>query len=89
MSGHLVGDLVVESILRSLKIYCDNSAIVFFPKSNKSVSQNKYIDINYLTVRKHIKTNKVFIAHINTKLMITNLLTNGMSSKMFKNHVVV
>ena len=42
---------VVDSISKPLKIFCDNSAVVFMAKNNKSGSQSKHIDIKYLAIR--------------------------------------
>ena len=42
---------IVDSISRSLKLYCDNSAAVFMAKNNKSGSRSKHIDIKYLAIR--------------------------------------
>ena len=69
---------VVDSISRSLRIYCDNSIAVFMAKNNKSSSRNKHIDIKYLAIRECVKEKIVVIEHVNTKLMIFDLLTNDM-----------
>ena len=42
---------IIDSISRSLKIFCDNSVAVFLAKNNKSGSRNKHIDIKYLAIR--------------------------------------
>src|SRR5262249_48966818 len=47
--------LIVNSISKPLRIYCDNNADVFFSKNNKSYSGSKYMKIKYLTVRDMIK----------------------------------
>lgn len=44
---------VVDSISRSITIYCDNSVTVFFSKNNKSYC--RHIDIKYLVVRDKVK----------------------------------
>ena len=38
---------IVDSISRPLKLYCDNLAMVFMAKNNKSGSRSKHIDIKY------------------------------------------
>ena len=45
---------VVNYISRPLKLYCDNSVAIFMAKNNKSGSQSKHIDIEYLAIRKHV-----------------------------------
>lgn len=79
---------IVDSISRLLKIYCDNSAAVFLAKNNKSGSRSKHIDIKYLAIREHVKSQKVVIKHINTKLMIADPLTKGLPPSLYKEHVV-
>ena len=46
---------VVDSISKSLRIYCNNSVVVFLAKNNKSRSFSKHIDIKYLAIREHVK----------------------------------
>ena len=79
---------IVDSISKSLKLYCDNSATVFMAKTNKKESRSKHINIKYLAIREHVKEMKVVIEHISTESMIANPYTKGMSSKYFKDHVV-
>lgn len=46
---------VVNSISRSLKLYCDNSAVIFMTKNKKSKSWNKHINNKYLIIRERVK----------------------------------
>jgi len=39
---------VVNSIARSLKLYCDNSVVVFMAKNNRGKSQSKHTNTKYL-----------------------------------------
>lgn len=50
---------VVNSISRPLKIYCHNLVVVFLAKNNRSGSRNKHIDIKYLAIKNHVKSNEV------------------------------
>ena len=70
-----------------MRIFCDNSVVVFLAKNNESGNRSKHIDIKYLTIREHVMEKKVVIEHIDTKLMIVDPLTKGMSSMKFKGHV--
>ena len=79
---------IVDSISRSLRMYCDNSITVFMAKNNKSGSRSKHIDIKYLATKERVKENKVVIEHVSTELMIAELLTKGMPPLRFKDHVV-
>ena len=83
----MFGLRVVDSISKSLRLYCDNSATVFMAKNNKSGSRSKHIDINYLTIRERVKNKTVVIEYISTELMIADPLTKGMPPLKFKDHV--
>ncbi|XP_051127356.1 secreted RxLR effector protein 161-like [Andrographis paniculata] len=77
---------VVDFISRPIKLYCDNSVVVFMAKNNKSGSR-KHIDIKYLALRERVKENKVVIEHVITKLMLADPLTKGTPLKNFRDHV--
>jgi hypothetical protein len=80
---NFVGGLkIVDTIARPFKIFCDNHAVIFFSKNNKSGSKSKHIDIKYLRVRENVKRNEVVI-----ELMIANPMTKGLPVKQFKSHV--
>ena len=77
----------MDSISRLLKVYCDNSAAVFFSNNNKSGSRSKHIDIKYLAIRDRVKKQEVSIEHISTDMMIADPMTKGLSVKVFSKHV--
>ena len=87
LKSFIYGLRVVDSIFRTLKIYCDNSTAIFMAKNNKSRCRNKHIDIKYLAMREHVKEKIVIIEHIGTELMIVDPFTKGMSPLKFKDHV--
>ena len=60
---------------------------MFLAKNNKSGSRSKHIDIKYLVIREHVKSNKVAIEHISIGLMIVDPLTKGLPPKAYKEHV--
>ena len=70
-----------------MRIHCDNSIGVFLVKNNKSESHSKHINIKYLAIREHVKSNKVAIEHISTGLMIANPLMKGFPPKANREHV--
>ena len=78
---------VIDSVPRLLKIYCDNLAIVFLAKNNKSESRSKHIDIKYLVMRERVKANEMIIENISIELMIANPWTKGMQTKSVRDHV--
>ena len=88
LKSFIFGLRIMDSIARPLSIYCDNSAVVFMAKNNKSGSRNKHINIKYLAIRERVKEKKVVIEHISTELMIVDPLTKNMPSLKFKDHVV-
>ena len=55
LKSFIYGFIIVDSISRSLKLYCDNSAVVFMAKNNKSESRGKHIDIKYLAIGERVK----------------------------------
>ena len=87
LKSFIYGLIVMDSISRPLRIFCDNSAVVFLAKNSKSGSRSKHIDIKYLAIREHVKEKQVVIKHISTELMIADPLTKGMTPMKFKDHV--
>ncbi|KAK9042885.1 hypothetical protein V6N11_071239 [Hibiscus sabdariffa] len=59
LKSFISGLRLVNSISRPLKIHCDNLAVVFMAKNNKSESRSKHIDIKYLAIRERVKEKKV------------------------------
>ena len=47
--------LHVDSIMRPLRIYCDDNVVVRFFTNNKTTNGSKYIDVKYLVVRESSK----------------------------------
>ena len=78
---------IVDSITRPLKVFCDNSIVVFFAKNNKNGSRSKHIDIEYLVIRERVKDKTVVIEHVRIELMIVDPSTKGMPSSKFKDHI--
>ena len=78
---------VVDSISRPLKIYCDNSAAVFFSKNDKYSKGAKHMEVKYLSVKDEVKKRTILIQHLGTKFMITDPLTKGLPPKTFCEHV--
>ena len=76
-----------NSISRPLKVYCDNSAAVFFSKNDKYSKGAKHIEIKYLSVKEEVNKRTLMIQHIGTKFMIADPLTKGLPPKQFCEHV--
>ncbi|XP_052724118.1 secreted RxLR effector protein 161-like [Vigna angularis] len=77
----------VDSIAKPLKIYCDNSATVFFSKNDKYSKGAKHMELKYFVVKEEIQNHKVSIEHISTDFMISDPLTKGLPPKLFVDHV--
>ncbi|XP_070013746.1 secreted RxLR effector protein 161-like [Nicotiana sylvestris] len=78
---------VVDTITKPLKIYCDNSAAVFFSKNDKYSKGAKHMELKYFTVKEEVQKQRVSLEHIRTDLMIADPLTKGLQPKTFKEHV--
>ena len=88
MRNFISGLGVVDTITKPLKIYCDNSAAVFFSKNDKYSKGAKHIELKYFVVKEEIQKQRVSIQHISTELMIADPLTKGLQPKLFKEHVI-
>ena len=78
---------IVDFFSKPLRIYCDNSAAVFFSKNEKYSKGVKDMELKYLTVKEDVRKRRVSIEHISTQLMVTDPLTKGLAPKTFKEHV--
>ena len=78
---------IVDSIARPLRIYCGNSAAVFFSKNDKYSKGAKHMELKYFAVKEEVQKHRVSIDHISTELMIADPLTKGLPPKIFIRHV--
>ena len=74
LKSFISGLRIIDSIKRPLRLYCDNSVVVFLAKNDKCGSRSKHIDIKYLATRERVKEKKVVIEHVSTELMQILLL---------------
>ena len=79
---------VVDSIAKPLRIYCDNTATVFFSKNGKFYSGSKHMDLKYLVVKERVQKQQVSIENIRTTLMVADPLTKGLPPKAYLEHVM-
>jgi len=87
LRNFISGLRVVDSIAKPLKIYCYNSAIVFFSKNDKYSKGAKHMELKYFAVKEEVQKHRVLIEHISTELMIADPLTKGLPPKVFTGHV--
>ncbi|KAA0039623.1 Retrovirus-related Pol polyprotein from transposon TNT 1-94 [Cucumis melo var. makuwa] len=78
---------IVNSIAKPLRIYCDNSAAVFFSKNDKYSKGVKHMELKYFAVKEEVQKQRVSIEYISTKLMVADPLTKGLPPKTFNDHV--
>lgn len=69
-----------------LKLFYDNKLVVLYSNNNKNSTKSKDIDIKFLVVKERVKSWQLFVEHIDINSMIANLLTKGMSYKIFHEH---
>jgi len=74
---------IVDSIARPLKMYCDNSAIVFFSKNDKYSKGDKHMELKYFAMKEKVQKKRVSIEYFSTNFMILDPLTKGLLPKTF------
>ena len=79
---------VVDSIVKPLKIYCDNTATILFSKNDKYSKGAKHMELKYFVVKEEVQKHRVSIKHISTNLIIDDPLTKELPPKVFTGHVV-
>ena len=77
---------IVDSIARPLKMYCDNSAVVFC-QNEKYYKGAKHMKLKYFVVKEEVQKQRVSIEHISTNFTIADPLTKGLPPKTFIEHV--
>ncbi|KAL4355995.1 hypothetical protein AHAS_Ahas09G0042400 [Arachis hypogaea] len=88
LKNFISGFKIMNCISKTLRIYCNNSAVVFIHNNNRSSSRSKHIDIKYLAIKDRVRSNEVQIEHIiSTKQMIFDLFTKVMPPELFKDHI--
>jgi hypothetical protein len=78
---------MVGSIERPLKLYCDNEPAVLYAHNNKKIEAEKHINIRFYVVKEKIQDQTISLEHISTKKMIADLLTKGLPSSVFREHL--
>ena len=67
LRNFILGLGIVNSISKPLRIYCDNSAAMFFSKNDKYSNGAKHMELKYLTIKEEFHKQQVSIEHINTQ----------------------
>ena len=79
---------VVHSISRPLKLFCDNSVVVYFSRKTTSNSCSKNIDVKFFFVKEKVTKSLILVEHMPTISMLTDALTNGLPICVFQEHVI-
>uniref|UniRef100_A0A2N9GAP2 Reverse transcriptase Ty1/copia-type domain-containing protein n=1 Tax=Fagus sylvatica TaxID=28930 RepID=A0A2N9GAP2_FAGSY len=87
LRNFILGLGIVDFVSKPLRIYCDNSAAVFFSINDKYSKGEKHMELKYLTLKEDVQKQRVSIEHISTQLMVADPLTKGLAPKTFKEHV--
>ncbi|CAN1825712.1 Copia protein [Linum perenne] len=87
LRNFISGLSVLTSINRPMKIYCGNTAAVFFSKNDKYSKGIKHMEMRFLSVKEEVQKKRVSIEHINTHTNIADPFTKELPPKTFKQHV--
>jgi hypothetical protein len=78
---------VINSIERSIKLYCDNEPVLLYAHNNNKTKAAKHINIMFYVVKEKIQDQTINLEHISTKKMITDPLTKGLPPSVFREHL--
>ena len=70
LRNFISGLAIVDTIEKPLKIYCDNSAAVFFSKNDKYSNGAKHMELKYFAVKEEVQKQRVFILILSSWLQI-------------------
>ncbi|XP_070009956.1 secreted RxLR effector protein 161-like [Nicotiana sylvestris] len=86
MKNFLTKLQIIDFISKTVIIFIDNSAVVFFSKNNKRTRGSKHVSLKFLKVRDIVKEGDIHIEHISTKSMLADPLTKGLRPVVFDEH---
>ena len=78
---------VVDSIEKSLKLYCGNEPAVFCAHNNKSSGAAKHIDIKFYVVMEQVQDQTIWLEHVRIIKMLADPLTKDLPPKVFREHL--
>jgi len=83
-AGNFISELVImDTIVKLLKIFCDNSAAVSFSQNTGSSLRSEHICIKYLFVKEKVVESHICVVHTLIEHMLVDLLTKGLSHIVF------
>ena len=75
----IFGFQIVESISRTLVIYCDNTTVVHFSQNNRSYIRSKHFDIKFLFVSEKVLDYQTQIENTAIESMLANPVTKSLA----------
>ena len=78
---------MVDSVEKSLKLYCDNEPAVFCAHNNKSSGAAKHIDIKFYVVKEQVQDQMICLEHVRTNKMLADPLTKSLAPNVFREHL--
>ena len=69
---------VVHFISRPLKLFCDNSAAVYFFRNTRSTSYSKHIYVKFFFVKEKVAESLILVEHMLMTSMLIDLLTKDL-----------
>ena len=64
LRNFISGLAIVDTIENLLRIYCDNSTVIFFSKNDKYSNGAKHMELKYFAVKEKVQKQRVSIEHI-------------------------
>ena len=80
---------VVHSIFRPLKLFSDNSTLVYFFLNTRSTSRFKHIDVKFFFVKEKVVESLISVEHMPTTSMLVDPLIKGLPICVFQEHVTL
>jgi hypothetical protein len=81
------GLVLVDSIHKPLKLYCDNNPAIQYAHNNRSSGAAKHIDIKYYVVKDKIWDQIINLEYISIEKMLADPLTKGLPPNVLREHV--
>ena len=78
---------MVDSIEKSLKMYCENELAVFYAHNDNSSGAAKHIDIKFYVAKEQIQDHTISLEYTSTKKMLADPLIKGLLPNMFREHL--
>ena len=78
---------VVHSFSRPLKLFCDNSAVVYFSRNTRSTSRSKHIDVYVFFVKEKVAKSLISVEHTLMTSMLADSLSKSLPICVFQERV--